>query len=129
MWGGSIQLKLASVSLLILLLISQFFGVIYPLIFKAIIDNISEEPDYTKVYFLILQYAGLKFTADTLSNIKQWPFAYISAQAELVVSKLIYSHIQEQSLEFHLSRETGKILRAVQRGSGSFVTILNVVVF
>ena len=28
-----------------------------------------------------------------------------------------------------MSRETGRILRAVQRGSGSFVTILNVTVF
>lgn len=32
-------------------------------------------------------------------------------------------------MEFHLSRETGRILRAVQRGAESFVTILNVSVF
>lgn len=32
-------------------------------------------------------------------------------------------------MEFHLKRETGRILRAVQMGSSSFVSILNLVVF
>ena len=45
------------------------------------------------------------------------------------MAKTVYSHLQRQSLEFHLNRETGRILRAVQRGSSSFVDILNAVVF
>ena len=75
-WEGPFSLKLASVSLFILLIISQIFGVIYPLIFKNIVDNIacnSEKENClskNESYFLILQYVGLKFISDFLTNIK-----------------------------------------------------------
>ena len=41
----------------------------------------------------------------------------------------MYDHVQNQSLNFHLNRETGKIIRAVQMGSQSFVRLLNILIF
>jgi len=76
-----------------------------------------------------LFYVGLKFLSELLSNIRQWPFSYIAATAEKEITRKVYTHVQNQSLQYHVCRETGKILRAVQRGSASFVAILNVVLF
>jgi ABC-type transport system involved in Fe-S cluster assembly fused permease/ATPase subunit len=42
---------------------------------------------------------------------------------------MVYNHVTHQSLAFHLSRETGKIIRIVSRGSQSFAQILRLTVF
>jgi len=69
---------------------------------------------------LILLYAVTKFVAEFLNYIREIPFAYIAANAEKYIAALVYRHIQNQSLAFHLSRETGKIIRIVSKGSNSF---------
>ena len=62
--------------------------------------------------------------SDFLNYIREIPFSYISANAEKHIAKQVYSHIQNQSLAFHLSRETGKIVRIVGKGSTSFAQVL-----
>lgn len=74
-------------------------------------------------------YAIVRFTADFVNNIREIPFANVSASAEIYIAHLVYSHIQNQSLAFHLSRETGKVIRTVSRGSQSFSTILRMALF
>lgn len=80
-------------------------------------------------YQLVLFYVVVKYISDAASEAKQWPFSYIKSQADTIISKKVFSHLQHQSLNFHLSRESGRILRVVQRGAGSFVSILNMMVF
>jgi ABC-type transport system involved in Fe-S cluster assembly fused permease/ATPase subunit len=53
----------------------------------------------------------------------------VSASAEIYVADLVYNHVQHQSLAFHLSRETGKVIRIVSRGSQSFSAILRYTCF
>jgi ABC-type transport system involved in Fe-S cluster assembly fused permease/ATPase subunit len=48
----------------------------------------------------------------------------MAARAEITVAKNVYDHVQKQSLAFHLSRETGKIIRIVSRGSFSLERVL-----
>mmetsp|Transcript_11579 Transcript_11579/g.19564 ORF Transcript_11579/g.19564 Transcript_11579/m.19564 type:complete len:318 (+) Transcript_11579:279-1232(+) len=114
--------------------VSRFVGILPPLILKSIITAITCDegtttladgcPDAQYVYLLIVAYACLKFASDFLNYIREIPFSYISANAEKHIAKEVYSHIQNQSLAFHLSRETGKIIRIVSKGSQSFAQVL-----
>ena len=121
MWQGPLALKLATVSLIVMLLVSQVLGIYFPLVFKAVLDDIACDRDKAgntcipphEGYFYILFYVGLKFLSELLSNIRQWPFSYIAATAEKEITRKVYTHVQNQSLQYHVCRETGKILRAV----------------
>jgi len=45
------------------------------------------------------------------------------------IATTVFEHILGLSFRFHLNRETGTVLRVLQRGSGSFSTILRTVLF
>jgi ABC-type transport system involved in Fe-S cluster assembly fused permease/ATPase subunit len=53
----------------------------------------------------------------------------MAAVAEISIAHDVYDHVQRQSLAFHLSRETGKIIRIVSKGSQSFSAILRMIWF
>lgn len=78
---------------------------------------------------LIIGYALVKFLGDFLNNIREIPYANMAAAAEISIAHDVYDHVQRQSLAFHLSRETGKIIRIVSKGSQSFATVLRMGTF
>ena len=68
-------IKFTTVFTFFLLFVSRMANITHPLILKAIIDNISCDPDEQdcpesdEVYVLIGAYAGVKFGADFLNFI------------------------------------------------------------
>lgn len=128
LWHGGWTIRVQTILTFILLILSKLLSVAHPLILNLVIDNITcysssikkvcEDTSYT--YFLIGLYVGCRFMADFINYIREIPFANISASAEIFIAHKVYCHIQSQSLAFHLSRETGKVIRIVSRGSSSF---------
>ena len=108
-----------------------------PIILKYAVDAIicDEEtfpngcPSQQETYMLIIGYAVLKFAGDFLNNIREIPYANMAATAEISIAHDVYDHAQRQCLAFHLSRETGKIIRIVSKGSQSFATVLRMGTF
>ena len=138
LWKGGCLIRVQTVLTFVLLFISKGLNVLHPLILKLGLDQIQkchfvkdheECPDTSHTYFLVAMYCVVRFSADFVNNIREIPFANISASAELFIAHLVYTHIQNQSLAFHLSRETGKVIRTVSRGSQSFSTILRMALF
>mmetsp|Transcript_11075 Transcript_11075/g.16835 ORF Transcript_11075/g.16835 Transcript_11075/m.16835 type:complete len:124 (+) Transcript_11075:240-611(+) len=123
MWKGGCGQKMTTISLFVLMIISRLGSIAHPLILKAVIDNVACDsstelcPEVQETYMLIVLYALVKFLSDLINYIREVPFAYVSANAEKHIAALVYSHIQNQSLAFHLNRETGKIIRIVSKGS------------
>ena len=70
-----------------------------------------------EIYLLIGLYSAFKLIYDLLNNFREIPYTNMAASAEIQVSKEVYEHVQSLSLSYHLSRETGKIIRIVSRGS------------
>ena len=126
LWRGGFMIKLQTILTFILLFVSKGLNVTHPIILKYAIDEIQgclDEngcPNSDTVYFLVAMYCAVRFAADFVNNIREIPFANVSASAEIYIAHLVYTHVQNQSLAFHLSRETGKVIRTVSRGSQSF---------
>lgn len=93
------------------------------------LDPVGCGSDHTITYILVSMYAVVRFSSDLVNNLRELPFANVSAAAEIYIAHLVYNHIQNQSLAFHLSRETGKVIRIVSRGSQSFAQILRLALF
>jgi len=116
-----------------LLILSRVFNVLSPLVLKYAVDAITCAdgpcPPESTTYTYIGLYAGIKFLGDFVNNLREVTFANVSASAEVYIAQMVYGHIQNQSLSFHLSRETGKVVRLVSRGSQSFSQILRYMLF
>ena len=67
--------------------------------------------------------------SDFVTNLKDVTFAGVAASAEAYIADHVFNHVQRQSLGFHLSRETGKIIRIVSKGSQSFSNALKFSLF
>jgi len=93
--------------------LAQLLGIIYPLIFKQIIDSLyckefrndatgQEDPDHcsssdsdlTSVKTLIIAYAATKFASDLINGLKDYPFARIQAEATTHITKIVHLHVQ-----------------------------------
>ena len=113
LWRGSCGVKFLTVLMIFSLFVSQFAQVATPLILRIVVSNITcdetklENPDEEcttahETYMLILAYAGVNFGAQFLNYVREIPFAYMSANAEMKIAAMVYAHIQNQSLAFHL---------------------------
>lgn len=152
LWRGGCWNKFLVIFNGIMIISNKVTSVLVPLLLKEVIDAIicdeSKTVDMEKSYFiktfkaddtgcpsseetyiLIGFYAGIMFFADFLNYMREIPYATMSAQAEISIAHDVYDHVQRQSLAFHLSRETGKIIRIVSRGSQSFASVLRMITF
>ena len=106
-----------------------------PLLLKytvdAIICDIDTEdcPSSEETYTLITFYVIAKFSSDIINNLREIPYTMMAAQAEISIAHDVHDHVQRQSIAFHLSRETGKIIRMVSKGSQSFAQTLRHLMF
>jgi len=136
MWTGGPMIKIQTVLTFFCLIVSKVFNVMHPAVLGMVVNAIvcigeqkKDCPTSSEVYYLVGLYALLKFLADFVRNICEVPFASVSASSEVFIASMVYKHIQNQSLAFHLNRETGKIVRLVSRGSTSFSNVLRMLVF
>jgi len=86
-------------------------------------------PSQQEVYTYILIYTMCKFAYDIFNNLREVPYARMAANAEISIAHDVYDHIQRMSLAYHLSRETGKVIRIVSRGAQSFSSVLRMLTF
>jgi len=98
-----------------------------------VVNNITcvEDCKYSEeeTYALILMYTGIKFLYEMLNTLRDIPYQRMAATAEIAIADEVYHHVQSLSLAYHLSRETGKVIRIVSRGSQSFVSILRMIFY
>jgi ABC-type multidrug transport system fused ATPase/permease subunit len=124
MWKGGPGIKIQTVLTFLCLILSKCFNVAHPAILGMVVDSLvcagkglDNCPTKMETYQLVGAYALLKFLADFVRYIVEIPFSNVSASAEVYIASMVYKHIQNQSLSFHLNRETGKIVRLTSRGS------------
>jgi ATP-binding cassette subfamily B protein len=133
LWRGGLIIKINTILTILLLIAAKGMNVIHPLILKMVIDEItlgdSSKSTQANIFFLIGMYTLTRFSSDFINYIREIPFATVAASAEIYVADMVYNHVQHQSLAFHLSRETGKVIRIVSRGSQSFAAILRYTCF
>ena len=126
LWRGGCVVKLQLLVTILLTLTAKVLAVIHPIVLKFVIDDMTAG---VAAYYLICLYIAVRIAAEGCNLSREISFASISASAEVHIASLVYNHIQNQSLRFHLSRETGKIIRICSKGSQSFAQILRFALF
>ena len=126
LWSGHWCIKFQVCLTAFMIVLAKVLNVVHPIILKYLIDALIAGDT---IYSLVALYCCAKFAADLVNNLREVTFAKVAANSEVYIADKVYNHIQNQSLAFHLSRETGKIIRICSRGSQSFAQILRYTIF
>lgn len=127
--------KIRVIIALSLLIASKLLNVQVPFYFKEIIDamNINWSEDVGTVSAvigsLILAYGGARFGAVLFGELRNAIFASV---AQLAIRRVAYNtfvKLLNMDLNFHLSRQTGGLTRAIDRGTKGISYVLSAMVF
>jgi ATP-binding cassette subfamily B (MDR/TAP) protein 7 len=105
-----------------------------PFFFKEAVDalNMPFEPQATVMTVagsVLIGYGAAKLAAILFQELRNAIFSKVTQTAIRAASKNIFYHVQNLDLSFHLSTQTGGLVRAIDRGSKGINQILSSVVF
>lgn len=127
--------KVRVVVALSFLVLAKLLNVQVPFYFKSIIDGMNI--DWTDEVGLvstiiggtILAYGGARFGAVLFGELRNAIFATVSQSAIRKVAHNTFRHLLNLDLGFHLSRQTGGLTRAIDRGTKGISYVLTAMVF
>lgn len=120
---------------LVLLIGSKLLNVQVPFYFKSIVDSMNVDfvalggTATTVAGSMILAYGVSKIGASLTQEIRNAIFANVAQEAIRKVSRNIFDHLLRLDLGFHLSRQTGGLTRAIDRGTKGISFLLTSILF
>ncbi|NMK47542.1 ABC transporter ATP-binding protein/permease [Achromobacter sp. Bel] len=128
---GKTGLKVRVVAALLCLFAAKAATVYVPLIYKHAIDELGKgAPGAVTVPLgLILAYGTARVLSLLFSELRDAIFARVGQHAIRAVGLQIFRHLHALALRFHLSRQTGGLTRAIERGTKGIQTLLSFLLF
>jgi ATP-binding cassette subfamily B (MDR/TAP) protein 6 len=77
----------------------------------------------------ILFYAFLRYLQNLIIGLRGWTWIPIEQYSNSMLTIRFFEHVHNLSLEFHLHRKTGELLRILDRGTNSITSMLSTVLF
>ena len=114
---------LASVFLLVCF---SIFSIASSIILRDVINYLAQGDI---AYYYIIAYCICYYLAECCNNLKSFCFIYVEAKIQTQLSALVFNHVLNLSMPYHLSRETGKVLKELQRGSISVPQVIRTGLF
>lgn len=127
--------KVRVVIALSFLILAKVLNVQVPFFFKSIIDgmNIDWANEVGTVTAIIggtiLAYGAARFGAVLFGELRNAIFATVAQSAIRNVAQTTFKHLLSLDLGFHLSRQTGGLTRAIDRGTKGISYVLTAMVF
>ncbi|CEL55394.1 Iron-sulfur clusters transporter ATM1, mitochondrial OS=Cryptococcus neoformans var, neoformans serotype D (strain JEC21 / ATCC MYA-565) GN=ATM1 PE=3 SV=1 [Rhizoctonia solani AG-1 IB] len=131
---GEWTIKTRVVLALSLLLAGKVLNVQVPIFFKKIIDafNIEMTADSTVWVIggsVIAGYGLARISATVFSELRNAVFANVAQRAIRRVARETFDHLLHLDLKFHLTRQTGGLTRAIDRGTKGVTFLLSSIIF
>ncbi len=126
-WRGRVLLALA------LLLLSRLAAVGVPGLLKAVVDALT--PGFTPAgalalpAWLLLAYALLRYASTLFTELRDLVFARVGKQVLGDYAERVFAHLLALSPRFHARRQTGSLLREVERGTDGLGYLLGAGLF
>ncbi len=97
-----------------------------PLIFKQIVDALTQEQAMLAVPVMLLAaYGLLRFSTMLFTELRELLFARVTQRVVRNIALKVFRHLHALSLRFHLERQTGGLTRDIERGTRSIGTLIS----
>jgi ABC transporter ATM len=128
MWPSETRLRVRVVAAAMLLLGSKALSVQVPYVFKLLVDGLAT-PAVTLPVTLLLTYGAVRACASLCNEARNAVFAQVGQASVRRVATEAFLHLLRLDLDFHLSRQTGALSRAIERGMKAISFLLTALVF
>lgn len=132
---GNTRVKGRVILALLLLIGAKLLNVQVPFFFKQVVDNMNVEwSDPTvalpgAIMLTVICYGAARFGAVLFGELRNAVFARVAQNAIRNVSMETFRHLMKLDLGWHLSRQTGGLTRAMDRGTKGISYVLSAMVF
>ena len=127
----SFKLRCRVIISLLLIPFTIILSLVLPIIFKNIINQISDKFTTTKSMLLtmIFCYSALWTVEKCAKKIREMVFFRPICHAITDYSIAVFKHLHDLNLRFHLGRETGRIVTAIDRCQRAIAMVITNVLF
>ncbi|KAJ3023727.1 Iron-sulfur clusters transporter atm1, mitochondrial [Thoreauomyces humboldtii] len=128
------SIKARVVIALSLLVGGKILNVNVPILFKQVVDALQPMPiaDATVMTVagtVLIGYGAARLGSSLFQELRTAVFGRVAQRAIRYASREIFHHLLRLDLAFHLNRQTGGLVRAIDRGSKGINMILSSMVF
>ncbi|KAI9096206.1 P-loop containing nucleoside triphosphate hydrolase protein [Phlyctochytrium arcticum] len=137
LWPKPLKLQLLVVCCFVLLALGRVVNVLVPLQYKHVVEELTpgtgDNP--RKPYFCygaIILYTAFRFLqggVGLLSSLQYYLWIPVGQYTTREVSVRMLEHLHSLSLQFHINRKTGEVLRVMDRGTSSIGGLLSYLAF
>lgn len=108
------------------LITAKLANVGVPIVFKSMIDNLTNNQLAIALpVTLLMLYGALRFSNSLFTELREIIFARVTQQAVRRIALEVFRHLHALSLRFHLERQTGGVSRDIERGSRSISSLIS----
>ena len=130
LWQAAWRYRRQTLSAALLMIAAKLAGVSVPLALRAIIDDLGHRaPLALFPVFLVLAYALLRFVGDALGEARDVVFSVVTQHTVAGLAERTFARLHRLGARFHAQRETGSIVRDVQKGTDGIGYLLGVGLF
>lgn len=132
---GNNKVKLRVIAALMLLIGAKLLNVQVPFFFKDVVDSMNVDwSDSTvalpaAIALTVICYGTARFGSVLFGELRNAVFARVAQNAIRTVSLETFKHLMKLDLGWHLSRQTGGLTRAMDRGTKGISYVLSAMVF
>ncbi|KIV96363.1 iron-sulfur clusters transporter atm1, mitochondrial [Exophiala mesophila] len=132
---GDFGTKLRVGAALGLLVGAKVLNVNVPFYFKSIVDSMNVDflavggTAWTVAGSMIVAYGITRISATVFQELRNAVFASVAQKAIRNVARNVFQHLLKLDLNFHLSRQTGGLTRALDRGTKGISFLLTSMLF
>jgi ATP-binding cassette, subfamily B, bacterial len=142
LWTAVWRYRWRTAGALLLLIAAKLVAVTVPLVFKTVIDVFSNDQAHALVgpsgngrlvlalpVWLLLGYALLRFTGTLFTELRDLMFARVTLRTVGAFAERTFAHLLALSPRFHTGRNTGSLIRDVERGTAGIGFLLGAGLF
>ncbi|CCH60491.1 hypothetical protein TBLA_0C07000 [Henningerozyma blattae CBS 6284] len=132
---GDNKVRIRVLIALLLLISAKLLNVQVPFFFKKTVDDMNvdwSDPTIAlpaAIGLTIICYGLTRFGAVLFGEVRNAVFAKVAQNAIQKISLQTFQHLMKLDLGWHLSRQTGGLTRAMDRGTKGISYVLNAMVF
>lgn len=129
-WGAMWRYRKQTFGAAALMIVAKLAGVSVPLALREIIDDLGHHTALSLFpVFLVLAYASLRFIGDALGEARDVVFSTVTQHTVAELAERTFARLHRLGARYHSQRETGSIVRDVQKGTDGVGYLLSVGLF
>lgn len=131
LWRAIWQYRARVLAAVALLVLAKAAAISVPLLLKEIIDGFAgaaRQPMALPVW-LLFAYAVVRFAANALNEVRDMTFVQVTQHTVASFTTRTFGHLHRLGARFHAQRETGAVVRDLEKGTVGIGYLLGVAVF